>query len=96
MRIFWLKKARSDLQAIQKYLAFNASDEVAQSVIQRIVQSASLLAQNPGLGHPSESTDGIHELQVARLPYLLPYRVIGARIEILRVFHQSQEQPERW
>ena len=94
-RIFWLKQARSDLQAIQKYLALYASDQVAHSVIQRIVHSAFLLAQNPSLGHRSESTDGIHELQETRLPYLLPYRVIAARMEILQVFHQSQEQHER-
>jgi predicted transcriptional regulator len=44
----------------------------------------------------SESTDGIHELQVRRLPYFLPYRVVDDRIEILRIFHESQERPSAW
>jgi toxin ParE1/3/4 len=38
----------------------------------------------------------MHELQVARLPYFLPYRVVDDRIEILRIFHESQERPSAW
>ena len=61
-----------------------------------IARSAPSLIDNPYLGHPSESTDGMHELQVARLPYFLPYRVVDGRIEILRIFHESQERPSAW
>ena len=96
MKIVWLKTARSELQSIQRYLRANAGEKVAQDIVHRIVQSGSALAHDPWLGHPSESTSGIHELQVARLPYLLPYRVIDHRVEILRVFHQSQEPPVKW
>jgi toxin ParE1/3/4 len=73
-----------------------ASKEVASRVFQRIIRSASALADNPYLGHPSASADGVHELQVTRLPYLLPYRVVGDRVEILRVFHESQVRPSTW
>ena len=69
---------------------------MAKRVLQRIVRSAPSLIDNPYLGHPSESTDGIHELQVARLPYFLPYRVVDDRIEILQIFHESQERPSAW
>ncbi|MBV9051840.1 MAG: type II toxin-antitoxin system RelE/ParE family toxin [Hyphomicrobiales bacterium] len=54
------------------------------------------MIDHPYLGQPSATTIGIHELRVARLPYVLPYRVVNERIEILRVFHESQDRPSAW
>jgi len=36
------------------------------------------------------------EWHIPNLTYTLPYRVMGDDIEILRVFHHSQEKPSRW
>ena len=96
MKIIWLEKAQRDLSQISSYHEEVATRAVANSILQRIVNSATLLASNPYLGHPSESTEGVHELQVAKLPYCLPYRVVQDRVEILRVFHQARERPEEW
>jgi toxin ParE1/3/4 len=96
VRIVWLVFAQRDLLSIFAYYESAANKDVANRALQRIVRSASNLIDNPYLGRPSESADGIHELQVARLPYLLPYRVVDDRIEILRVFHESQERPSAW
>jgi toxin ParE1/3/4 len=93
MRIVWLSFAQRDLLSISAYYESAASKDVANRVVRRIVRSATILIENPYLGRPSESADGIHELQVARLPYLLPYRVVDDRIEILRVFLESQDRP---
>lgn len=96
MRIVWLSIAQRDLLSISAYYEGAANKDVAKRVLHRLVRSATSLIDNPYLGHPSESTDGIHELQVARLPYFLPYRVVDGRIEILRIFHESQERPSAW
>ena len=96
MRIVWLSFAQRDLLSISAYYESVASKELADRLMQRIVHSASSLIANPYLGRPSESVDGVHELQVPRLPYLLPYRVVDDRIEILRVFHESQDRPSTW
>ena len=96
MKILWLPMAQRDLSQISAYLEEKASRTVANRILKRIVHTATLLMQNPWLGHPSESTDGVHELQVAKLPYCLPYRVVEDRVEILRVFHQARERPEEW
>ncbi|MGH6841190.1 MAG: type II toxin-antitoxin system RelE/ParE family toxin [Methylocella sp.] len=96
MEIVWLAWARRDLESIAACYESMASKEVANSVLRRIVHCASNLLDNPYLGHPSESTDGVHELQVTRLPYLLPYRATLNRIEILRVFHEAQDRPSEW
>jgi plasmid stabilization system protein ParE len=96
MRIVWLSFAQRDLVSISAYYESVASKDVANRVLQRIVHSATILIENPYLGRPSESADGVHELQVARLPCLLPYRVVDDRIEIMRVFHESQDRPSAW
>jgi len=96
MRIVWLVFAQRDLASIADYYRDVAGGRVSRHVVQTIVRSASLLINHPHLGSPSESIDGVHELQVPHLPYLLPYRVIGERIEILRVFHESQDRPSKW
>jgi plasmid stabilization system protein ParE len=96
MRIIWLLAARRDLQSIAAYYRKAAGKAVADRMSQRIARSAMLLADHPHLGHPADSADGVHEWQVPQLPYLLPYRVRGDAIEILRVFHESQEKPDAW
>jgi toxin ParE1/3/4 len=96
MRIVWLPTAARNLVSIAAYHEKIATRETADRMVARIVHSATALVENPHLGHPSDSTDGIHELHVAKLPYLLPYRVIEDRIEILRVFHEAQDWPPVW
>jgi toxin ParE1/3/4 len=96
MRIVWLPFARNDLASIVAYHETAASPDIAARLIQHIVRSASAVADNPYLGRPSASVDGVHELHIPRVPYLLPYRVVDDRIEILRVFHEAQDRPSVW
>jgi plasmid stabilization system protein ParE len=35
-------------------------------------------------------------LVVPKVRYIVPYRVRGETVEILRVFHASRRLPERW
>jgi len=96
VKIAWLPSAQRDLSSILAYYESAASGEIANRVLQQIVRSASALMENPYLGRPSASADGVHELQVPRLSYLLPYRVVGGGVEILRVFHESRDRPATW
>jgi len=96
MKLVWLQLASFDLSSIADYYETAATPALADKLIQQIVRSASALTENPHLGRPSESVDGIHEFHVPRLPYLLPYRVVDDRIEILRVFHEAQDRPSAW
>jgi plasmid stabilization system protein ParE len=96
MRLLWLPWSRRDLQSIRRYYTEVASKVVADRRVHTIVHAAERLLDHPFLGHPSERTQGVHELQVGGLPYLLPYRVVADRIEILRVFDESLPRPEKW
>ena len=39
---------------------------------------------------------GTREFVALNTRYLVPYRVGGETVEILRVFHTSRRLPERW
>ena len=96
MQIKWLRKALKNLDDEAEYIAKD-DPQAARLVVQRIVQTVSLLTENPSLGHPGR-LPGTHELVIPDTRYVVPYRVRPRlqRIEILRVFHASRKQPERW
>ena len=96
MQIRWLRKALDNLDDEAEHIAKD-DPQAAQIVVQRIVQTVSLLSENPSLGHPGR-IPGTHELVIPKTRYIVPYRVRPRlqRIEILRVFHASRKPPERW
>jgi toxin ParE1/3/4 len=51
------------------------------------------LSRFPGLGRPGR-LPATREYIIPRTRFILPYRVQGQVIEILRVFHMSRKWPE--
>ncbi len=94
MRVRWLRKALRNLDDEASFIA-NDSPGAAQIVVQRILEAVAMLAEQPGLGRPGR-VPGTRELVVLQTRYLVPYRVRGQTIEILRVFHTSRRLPARW
>ncbi|MBA3625513.1 MAG: type II toxin-antitoxin system RelE/ParE family toxin [Methylibium sp.] len=94
MRVRWLRKALRNLDDEATYIA--ADDDTAASlVVKRVLDAVSILAEQPGLGRLGR-VPGTRELIVAKTRYIVPYRVRGETVEILRVFHTSRRPPERW
>ena len=77
----WLKRALAEA-------AFIARDNPAAAarVVEAITSTVELLARHPALGRPGR-VEGTRESVVPDTPYLVPYRVRGRAVEILRVFH---------
>jgi toxin ParE1/3/4 len=92
MRVRWLRQALRNLDQEAAYLARDNPDIAAEFVI-HLRDSASALAHHPQLGRPGRVV-GTRELVVTRFPYILPYRVRGDAVEILRVFHTARKWPE--
>jgi toxin ParE1/3/4 len=92
MRVRWLRKALANLDAEASYIAED-NPAAARLVVARILTAVSRLPQR--LGRPGR-VPGTRELIVARTRYLVPYRIRGEVVEILRVFHVSRRLPERW
>jgi len=93
MQIVWLPKAVENLEEIRSYIAQERPTS-AEKVAQKIKQTVSMLEDHPQLGKPS-LLDGFRELHVAGLPFVIPYKVIGDKLVIVRVFHNKQK-PVEW
>jgi len=94
MRVEWLRQA---LRNLDDDAACIATDDPAAAhlVVQRVLEAIAQLADQPGLGRPGR-VPGTRELVVLRTRYLVPYRVRGESIQILRVFHTSRRLPGGW
>jgi plasmid stabilization system protein ParE len=94
MPVRWLRKALRNLDDEAGYIA--AGDAAAaRLVFSRVLDAVALLQQQPALGRPGR-VPGARELIVAKTRYIVPYRVRGETVEILRVFHTSRRLPDRW
>lgn len=94
MRVRWLRQALNNLDDEADHIALD-DPGIAQLVVQRIVDAIAQLPEQPALGRPGR-VPGTRELIVAKTRYIVPYRVRGEVIEILRVFHTSRRPPDRW
>ena len=94
MRIKWLRTALRNLDDEATYIAQD-NVSAAQTVVKRILEAVAQLADQPGLGRPGRVPD-TRELVVLKTRYIIPYRVRGETISILRVFHTSRRLPSRW
>ena len=94
MRLRWLRTALRNLDEEATHISED-DPAAAVRVVQRVMRAVALLQEQPGMGRPGR-VPGTRELLVPRTRYLVPYRVRGQTIEILRVFHTSRRLPERW
>jgi addiction module RelE/StbE family toxin len=94
MRIRWLRTALRNLDTEAAYIARD-DPGAAQVVVQRVLDAVAALAEQPALGRPGRVA-GTRELMVPKTRYLVPYRVRGQTVEVLRVFHSSRRLPQEW
>lgn len=94
MRLRWLRRALQNLEEEARHIAADDRD-AARAVVARVLEAVSLLASQPELGRPGRVA-GTRELIVLRTRYIVPYRLRGDVVEILRVFHTSRRPPAQW
>jgi addiction module RelE/StbE family toxin len=94
VRVRWLKKARKNLDTAMDYIAQD-DPEAAEAIYKHIRSRVDDLAEQPGQGRPGR-VYGTRELVIKKYPYLVPYRVKGEEVVILRVFHTSRKPPLKW
>ena len=94
MHVRWLRKALRNLDEEATYIAAD-DEEAARLVVARILKAVTQLAAQPAIGHPGR-VPGTRELVILNTRYIVPYRVRGEEVQILRVFHTSRRPPKRW
>lgn len=92
MAVKWTKTALANLVAIVEYIEQD-NPERARSFVLEIQAKTNSLVQFPSMGRPSRVA-GTREL-VIHPNYIIPYRVRGDVVEILRVQHVARRWPRR-
>lgn len=93
MRLRWTRLAERDLDEIAAYIGQDNPAAAARVILELIDQVETLLPAHPAIGRPGRVV-GTRELVIGELPYVIPYRVRGQDLEILRVLHTSRRWPE--
>jgi addiction module RelE/StbE family toxin len=93
MKIRWLRQA---LRNLDQEAAFIARDDpqAARRIVASIREAVAKLRSYPAIGRPGRVT-GTRELVVPGMPYIIPYRVRGRSVEVLRVFHGARRWPKK-
>jgi len=94
VRVNWLRAARANLVAVSEYISQDNPDAAARTVA-AIVRAVETLGHFPSLGRPGR-IPGTRELVVSGTPYIVPYRVRGDVVQIIRVFHAARKWPSRF
>ena len=93
MQVRWLSRALCNLGEEADHIAQDDPAAAARMVV-LIEDAVAMLADHPGLGRPGR-VPGTRELVVRGTPYLVPYRVRGQHVDILRVFHGRRRWPSQ-
>ena len=94
MRVRWLKGALANLDAIGEYIAQD-DRAAAERTVQRILDAVDdmVTSSNVHMGRPGR-VPGTRELVVTP-NHIVPYRIKGDVVEVLRVMHARQRWPDR-
>jgi len=92
MKIIWSPQARDDLLGIYRYIAAD-NPKAARALHDRVVSRVLSLLETPQIGRPGRVA-GTRELVIAGTSYIVPYRVRGEVLQILRIYHTAQQWPE--
>jgi toxin ParE1/3/4 len=92
VRVNWLQAARANLIAVSEYISQDNPDAAARTVA-AIVKAVESLEHFPALGRPGRIS-GTRELVVSGTPYIVPYRVRGEVVQLIRVFHAARRMAQ--
>ena len=95
MKPVWSPEAIDDLVALRAYIADDdnaAAQRIALCIIDTVEK---LLSENADIGRPGR-VPGARELVIAKTPFIVPYRLQGEVLQILRVLHGARRWPERF
>ena len=94
MKIVWTSEALTEIEGIIDHIAADDLGD-ALSMAEQIFQAVKdNLSDNPKIGRPGR-VDGTREL-VVHTSYIVVYRIMSNRIEILTVRHTARLWPEKF
>jgi plasmid stabilization system protein ParE len=94
MRVRWLRKAIANLDAEAEYIAAENRTAAVEMFVY-VKAKIDELGDFPATGRPGR-VPNTRELVIDRYPYIVPYRVVGDELQVLRVFHTRRKPPKSW
>jgi len=94
MRLKWLDLALDDLDEIAVHISRDNPD-AARRMVGRLWNAANTLVAQPEMGRPGR-VHGTRELVVGNTPFVVPYRIVGSEIQILRILHGAKNWPDHF
>ena len=95
MSPIWSPEAIADLAALRVYIEQDDPAAARRIALHILHNVQALLTSHPEMGRPGR-VPGTRELVIPRTPFIVPYRLQGNRIQILRIFHSARRWPERF
>lgn len=95
MHILWTRRYLKELAAIGDYIAEHNPSAANRIVGEIHNKTSKLLSSNPFIGRVGE-IEGTRELVVPGAPYIVAYRVLDDRVEVLFVQHGAREWPDEF
>jgi addiction module RelE/StbE family toxin len=94
VRVEWLRAAINNLDALAEYISRD-NPAAAEKTVAAIRIAVEHLKRFPASGRPGRIS-GTRELVVSGTPYIVPYRVRGDVVQLIRVFHTSRKWPSHF
>ena len=95
MTLVWTPAALDDLASLRAFIA-EQDPAAAQRIALRTIHAVETqLLQSPEMGRPGRVA-GTRELVITRTPFIVPYRLRGQAIQILRVYHGARRWPDNF
>ncbi|GLR10254.1 plasmid stabilization protein [Mixta theicola] len=92
----WEAQARTDREAIFRYLYQEAGLAVASATDDKFVSMVNILKENPLAGTKAGRTEKQRKLVVPRFPFIIVYVAEETVVRILRVLHTSRKIAGRY
>lgn len=96
LTVQWEVHARSDREAIFRYLYQEAGLAVASATDDKFVSMVDILKENPLAGTKAGKTAKQRKLVVPRFPFIIVYVAEETAVRILRVLHTSRKIAGRY
>ncbi|MFA6015708.1 MAG: type II toxin-antitoxin system RelE/ParE family toxin [Gallionellaceae bacterium] len=94
MRVKWLRKAIRNLDAEADYIAEENAVAAAEMFLY-VKAKVDALGDFPATGRPGRIPN-TRELVIDHYHFVVPYRVVGDEVQVLRVFHTRRKLPKVW
>jgi toxin ParE1/3/4 len=93
--VIWSPEAIEDFREIRAYIGEDDPAAALRIALHIAHNVETLLPLNPQIGRPGR-VPGTRELVIPKTPFIVPYRLQGRTIEVLRVYHGARRWPERF